>query len=348
VIRRWLRRLAWLAAALAWLALLAIGSGALWLRYALRPAADAPAQPVPFVVAEGSTLRRVARELEQAGIVRSARAFEGLARWQGAEDALRAGQYELHASDAPAAILDAIRSGRVKTWELAIPEGLTAVEIAGRVEAAGLAGRDAFLAVVNDPASPARYRVEGPSLEGYLFPETYQLAKGLAPEEVVGALLEQFHEVWAECEAPLRARGFSMRQAVTLASLVEKETGAPQERPLIAGVFLNRLKLGMRLETDPSVIYGIAGFDGNLTRAHLEDESNPYNTYRIPALPPGPIANPGADALRAVARPAETDSLYFVSRNDGTHAFAKSYAEHVGNVRRYQVRGEVGDGQRSP
>jgi UPF0755 protein len=334
-----------LAALCALLLALALAGGAVAVQRALRPAAEGAAAPVLFVVPEGATLRRVARALEDAGLVRRAAAFEGLARWQGTGHALRSGEYELRASDRPAEILDAIVGGRVKMWEVAIPEGLTAVEIAARVEEAGLAGRDAFLAVVGDPASPARYRVEGPGLEGYLFPETYQLAKGLPAEEVVAALVAQFYAVWSECEPALRARGLGMRQAVTLASLVEKETGAPHERPLIAGVFLNRLRLGMRLETDPSVIYGIAGFDGNLTRAQLEDESNPYNTYRIAALPPGPIANPGAEALRAVARPAETDSLYFVSRNDGTHAFSRSYAEHVGNVRRYQLRGEVGDGQ---
>jgi UPF0755 protein len=340
-----IRRLAALGALLL---LAGAGSAALFVRSGLRPAAEAPADPAVFVVPEGATLRRVARSLEGAGLVRSARVFEALARWEGAGNALRSGEYELRASDPPASILEALREGRVKMWEVSIPEGLTAVEIAARVEQAGLAKADAFLAVVHDPASPARYGVEGPGLEGYLFPETYHLAKGLAAEEVVGALLSQFRAAFAECEPALRARGLSMRQAVTLASLVEKETGAPHERPLIAGVFLNRLRLGMRLETDPSVIYGIASFDGNLTRAHLEDASNPYNTYRIPALPPGPIANPGADALRAVARPAETDSLYFVSRNDGTHAFSRTYAEHVGNVRRYQIRGEVGDGQRTP
>jgi UPF0755 protein len=337
-----------IAGLLALLLLAALVAGALALRSALQPAAPAGAEPVAFVVSEGATLRSVARALEDAGLVRSAPVFEGLARWQGAENALRSGEYELRASDPPAALLDTLRAGRVKMWEVSIPEGLTAVEVAARVEQAGLATRDAFLAVVNDPASPARFGVEGPGLEGYLFPETYHLAKGLAPEEVVGALVAQFRAVWSECEGALAARGLSMRQAVTLASIVEKETSAPHERPLIAGVFLNRLALGMRLETDPSVIYGIVNFDGNLTRAHLEDDSNPYNTYRIPALPPGPIANPGAEALRAVARPAATNSLYFVSRNDGTHAFSRTYAEHVGNVRRYQLRGEVGDGQRTP
>jgi UPF0755 protein len=127
-----------------------------------------------------------------------------------------------------------------------------------------------------------------------------------------------------------------MAKTVTLASIVEKETGAPAERPLIAAVFLNRLRRGMRLETDPSVIYGIADFDGNLRRAHLEDESNPYNTYRIAGLPPGPIANPGRDALVAVVRPAPSDYLYFVSRNDGTHQFSRTFEEHAAAVTRYQ------------
>jgi UPF0755 protein len=130
-----------------------------------------------------------------------------------------------------------------------------------------------------------------------------------------------------------------MRQAVTLASIVEKETGSPEERPLVAGVFHNRLRLGMRLETDPTVIYGIAGFDGNLTRAHLEDGANPYNTYQIEGLPPGPIANPGAASLRAAVEPAPTDALYFVSRNDGTHVFSRTYAEHLGHVRSFQQGG---------
>jgi peptidoglycan lytic transglycosylase G len=305
---------------------------------AFGPAGPADAPPVTFVVPEGAGLRRVAADLARAGLVRNARAFEWLGRWHGAENRLRSGEYELRPGQSAAAILDAIRAGRVKTREISIPEGLTSVEIARRFEAAGLAERDAFLQVVNDPASPERLGVEGPGLEGYLFPETYHLARGLPAAQVVGTLVAQFRSVWDSLTAEEGARSLGMRRTVILASIVEKETGVPEERPLIAAVFLNRLRLGMRLETDPSVIYGIPDFDGNLTRSHLEDEANPYNTYRFGGLPPGPIANPGAAALRAVLQPAESDVLYFVSRNDGTHVFSRSYREHRSQVRRFQMR----------
>jgi UPF0755 protein len=161
----------------------------------------------------------------------------------------------------------------------------------------------------------------------------------MAPLDLARAMVEQFRRAWGEIAPLARERGLPMRDVVILASLIEKETGAPQERPLIASVFLNRLRIGMRLETDPSVIYGIPDFDGNLRRRDLENAGNPYNTYRISGLPPGPIANPGAASLRAAVEPAETDYLYFVSRNDGSHTFSKSYAEHLAAVNRYQRAG---------
>ena len=159
-------------------------------------------------------------------------------------------------------------------------------------------------------------------------------------------MVEQFFETWREL-APLAAqRGLTLHQVVTLASIVEKETGAPAERPLIASVFANRLARRMRLESDPTVIYGLASFDGNLRRRDLEDEANPYNTYRIAGLPPGPISNPGRAALHAVVEPAQSDYLYFVSRNDGTHVFSRNYRDHLAAVIATSAREPVRERER--
>ena len=292
-----------------------------------------------FVVEPGASLGSVARGLESRGLVRSAVVTEWAGRLCGVAGELRAGEYALSPSLSTRQILDRLVEGRVRTVEVVIPEGLAAHEIADRLEEAGLADAESFLAAVNDPALATELGIEAPSLEGYLYPETYHLARGLPPRAVVRALVEQFQSVWAEIEPRATERGLDMRDVVTLASIVEKETGAPEERPLIASVFLNRLARGMRLESDPTTIYGIPDFDGNLTRQHLEDASNPYNTYQIAQLPPGPIASPGADSLRAVVEPAESEYLFFVSRNDGTHVFSRTYREHTNAVNRYQRRG---------
>jgi UPF0755 protein len=304
-------------------------------RWMLSPLMESAPDAI-FHVRSGASLGEVARELESRGLVRSAVAFEWWARHRKRAGDLQVGEYRLSAALAPDEILSRIVHGRVATYEVVVPEGLTAAQVALRLEAAGLADAADFAAVVGDPASAAALGVEGATLEGYLFPDTYRLPHGLAPREIAKVLVDQFREVWREIEPRARNQKLSMREVVTLASIVEKETAAPDERPLIAAVFRNRMERGMRLETDPSVIYGIPNFDGNLRRRDLEDAGNPYNTYIIPALPPGPIANPGADALRAVVNPAESDYLFFVSRNDGTHVFSKTYREHVLAVNKFQ------------
>jgi UPF0755 protein len=322
--------------ALAAASVVGVGLASHLYRLLQAPSPGAPVQT--FVVARGSTMADVARDLEAAGLVRSAAATELWGRLTRAADDLKAGEYELTASWPVEDILERLVRGQVKTHEVVVPEGLRASEIAARLEEAGLVDAEDFLAVVHDASFARALGVEGDSLEGYLFPETYRFQRGLPARQLARTFVEHFLEVWEEI-APLAAeRGMSMREVVTLASIVEKETGAAEERPLIAAVFQNRLARGMRLETDPAVIYGIEDFDGNLRRVHLEDASNPYNTYRIRGLPPGPIASPGEDALRAVVQPAETDYLYFVSRNDGTHHFSRTYREHVNAVNRYQRR----------
>jgi UPF0755 protein len=319
-------------------ATLVAGALALQARRLLEPAADAPS-PVLFTIERGQSMSAVARRLEDAGLVKSARAVGWLARWQGLDARVHVGEYELSPDQTPGEILEIVTTGRVKRWPVTVPEGSRVEDIAARLEEAGLAGASAFEAAARDPALAASLGIPAETLEGYLFPDTYALPRGLPPADIARAMVEQFERVWDEQIAPGAATSpLSRHEIVTLASIVEKETAAPEERPLIAAVFLNRLDRGMRLETDPTVIYGIADFDGNLRRVHLEDESNPYNTYRIRGLPPGPIASPGAEALRAVIAPADSEYLYFVSRNDGTHAFSGTYAEHVEAVDRYQRR----------
>jgi UPF0755 protein len=304
-----------------------VGAAALWVRGELAAVGDGG--PVElFSVERGSTLGPVARQLEERGLVRNARVFVALARWQESAGALRAGEYDLSPAWPSAEILDRLTRGVSKTYAVSIPEGLRAREVAERLEAAGLANAEHFLEVVRDPDFARELGIEAAGLEGYLFPETYRLPRGLAVEAVVRVLVAQFEREWQKLAPEGAELPLPRHQLVTLASIVEKETGAAPERPLIASVFWNRLQRGMRLETDPTVIYGIADFDGNLRRVHLEDESNPYNTYRIPGLPPSPIANPGRAALRAVLEPAQDDYLYFVARPDGSHVFTRTLREH--------------------
>jgi UPF0755 protein len=307
-------------------------------RMALAPVSDQPSATRVFAVAPGETLGSIATRLESEGLVRSAFAFKALARWRDQESALQVGEYSLSPDVAPDEILTRIVQGHVVTYELVIPEGFTVAQIAERVAAAELAERDAFLAVARSAAIATSFGVEGDTLEGYLYPETYRMPRGLSAEEVARVLVDHFLAQWRNLEPAAVAAGLSMREVATLGSIIEKETGAPEERPLIASVFLNRIARGMRLETDPTVIYGIPNFDGNIRRRHLEDRSNPYNTYVIPGLPPGPIASPGRASLEAVLKPADSEYLFFVSRNDGTHVFSKTYREHVAAVSRYQKR----------
>jgi len=329
--RLWLRALGGLLV----LGAVVTGSVVWAVIHALGPPAEAAA-PVRFDVLPGATLRSVAEELEARRVIRSALALRGIARWQGTAGRLHAGEYELSATWSAARVLEQMVEGRVITYPVTLPEGISASEIAARIEQAGLAPAAELLAVMRDPAAAAAFGVEGTTLEGYLFPETYHLPHGLTARQIAKVLVEQFLRTWREIEPKARARGMSMREVVTLASIVEKETGVGGERPLVASVFLNRLARGMRLESDPTTIYGIPNFDGNLKRVHLEDETNAWNTYRIAGLPPTPIASPGAASLRAVVDPAETDYLFFVSRNDGSHVFASNFAEHVNNVNRFQ------------
>ena len=312
-------------------------TGAALLSSYLAPVAAA-GSPVHFVVSPGESLGTVVARLESQGLVRDARVAGWWARWQGLAGSLQVGEYAISPASSVAEILEQIARGDVLDYEVSIPEGLTAAEIGRRISEAGLVDEDAFAEAVGDPELAAELGIPATHLEGYLLPETYRMPKGLGAREVATLLVEHFMEVWSGLAPAAASRGLSMHEVVILASIVEKETGAAPERPLIASVFHNRLARSMRLESDPTIIYGIPEFDGNLRRRDLDNAANLYNTYQHAGLPPGPIASPGVAALRAVVEPAESDYLFFVSKGDGTHHFSKSYREHARMVDRYQRR----------
>lgn len=289
-------------------------------------------------IQRGASFRAIARNLEDAGIIRSARSFKFAASLLGANRKVKAGEYELNGSMAPLEILEALVKGKVKKYLVTIPEGYNIRDVAGLLADAGLADRDDFISRATDGKLAASLGVEGPTLEGYLFPDTYELTKNLSADEIIARMAERFKSVYFPAlDAAARKRKMSMRKAVTLASIIEKETGANNERRRISAVFHNRLDKRIRLQSDPTVIYGVEGFDGNLRKKHLL-EKNPYNTYRNYGLPPGPIANPGRASLEAAIDPEDAAYLYFVSKNDGTHHFSKSLREHNEAVGRYQKR----------
>jgi UPF0755 protein len=303
--------------------------------YARQPADPGAADKVVGIVS-GQSMAQTAAILERLGIIRGPLKFRVLARLYGEDRRIQAGEYSLSGSLAPREILDILVGGRVRRHRITIAEGLTVAQIAALVESSGLASAEAFQAAATDPAALAAAGIEADSFEGYLFPETYFFTRSDTAADMAAAMAARFRQVFRpEWHRRAAEMGWTVHQVVTLASIVEKETGAARERALISGVFHNRLRRGMRLESDPTVIYGIADFDGDITRHHLRT-STPYNTYRIFGLPPGPIANPGAAAIEAALFPEETDALYFVSRNDGTHVFSGTYAEHLKAVRRYQ------------
>ncbi|MFZ5563733.1 MAG: endolytic transglycosylase MltG [Thermodesulfobacteriota bacterium] len=318
-------------------------AAAVWLhvtRYMVSPA-DLSAREQVIVVPPGMGINAAAAMLHRQGVIKHPDLFRFFARVARRGHAIKAGEYRLSAAMPPAAILDLLLSGKVALHRLTIPEGYSMYQIAELAERTGLAKKDDFLAAAEDTALAKKLGVPADTLEGYLFPETYYFPMSATPQQMAAAMVDRFFTVFTdEWENRAARMGMSVHQIVTLASIIEKETGHPDERPLIASVFHNRLAKNMRLESDPTVIYGIPDFGGNITKAHLRQET-PYNTYRIKGLPAGPISNPGREALYAALFPAQTGYLYFVSKNDGTHQFSATLAEHNQAVRTYQLRGRA-------
>jgi len=291
-----------------------------------------------ITVLPGQHFKMIASQLEEAGIIGDSLRFKLFARFKGYDKRIKAGEYRLSAALSPKQVLEIMVSGKVALYKITIPEGYNLVQIAGIVSKMGLAEASVFIQSATDPAIVKALGVEADSLEGYLFPDTYHFPKGLPLDEIMDTMVNRFLEIFStEWQERARQMDMNVHQVVTLASIIEKETGAAFERPLISSVFHNRLAKGMRLSSDPTVIYGIEDFNGNLTRKHLKTKT-PYNTYLNKGLPPGPIANPGLASLEAALYPAETDYLYFVSKKDSTHQFSTTFKEHDRAVRKYQLR----------
>jgi UPF0755 protein len=285
----------------------------------------------------GRSLKDVARILETEGIILDSRAFSILSHLRKCPKNLKAGIYKFQEPLSAWRVLDLLDKGRPELVRITIPEGCTLANVAERLSASGLVAKESFMKTARDSLLISELLgFRAPSLEGFLFPDTYLFPPGVGDRTIISTMVGRFHEIF---DPTMRKRaqemGLSILEVVTLASLVEKETAIAEERPIVAAVFHKRLRMGMRLESDPSVIYGMESFDGKLTRKDLLSP-HPYNTYLHWGLPPGPICSPGKEALRAVLFPADCDFLYFVSRNDGTHHFSRNLKEHMEAVSQYR------------
>ena len=310
------------------------------IRWAEGPAIPTEEHPPSKVVVipDGSTFQFVASLIEREGLIKSRSFFAFIGKLQTADRKIHAGEYELNPGMTPAEILSKLLNGHVLLHPLTIPEGLTIVQIADLASQDGLTDRAEFLRLAKDRAFIESLGITAETLEGYLYPNTYKFPRAVKAREVLVAMVEQLRQVVGpDLLARMQELKMTMHEVLTLASVIEKETGSDGERPEISAVFHNRLKKHIPLQSDPTVIYGLPGFDGNLHKKDLSSPS-PYNTYRVQGLPPGPIANPGIQAIRATLYPSDSRSLYFVSRNDGTHQFSATLIEHNKAVEKYQKR----------
>lgn len=328
---------------LLWLVLIATVAAVGWLAWALLMPVEPPGQTF-VLLRPGYSTRHIAAELQKAGVIRSQRAFI-LWHYYHPGRTLKAGEYLF---EQPANIIDIqkrLRRGDVYFHTVVVPEGYTIFDIARAIEGAGLGAADDFLKVArSDTSLVADIDPQAHSLEGYLFPDTYQFSRMMSMQEMAAAMVRQFRQVANQIGLTSGASpdaatpGYSLHEVVTMASIVEKETAVPEERPMVASVYYNRLDKHIALDADPSIIYAelIAGtYQGALHHADLQFTSS-YNTYRHSGLPPGPIANPGRSALEAAMHPAQTDYYYFVADAQGHHRFARTMEEHNKNVIAYR------------
>ena len=297
-------------------------------------------EPVRVRIERGSSFPQVVRQLREANLLQQPLWFELLARLRGQHHRLQAGEFQLDPRWNHAELLDHLISGNGLLLRVTLPEGFNYQQVTARLVEQGLGTSKVYTELFKDPELRELSGIAGlRTLEGVLFPETYFVATESSEREVLALMIREFRKQFTQLRQEVAAEGgvpLSDHELLILASMVEKETGNPEDRSLIAGVFHNRLRIGMRLQSDPTVIYGLKEFDGNLTRRHLESPT-PFNTYTEPGLPPTPISNPGWDALVSSLQPASVKYLYFVARGDGSSAFSRTLREHQQAVWKYQI-----------
>lgn len=314
---------------------------ALLYQYATTPASASQDGQV-VEIKPGMTLKQVAHFLADKELLSEPSTFMLYTYLQGEQNHIQAGEYRFSPSMPPRDILEALTSGMAVLYTVTIPEGYRITDIAGLLEAKGLVDKPAFIEATRNRELLESLHIPSGSLEGYLYPETYKFSKAGGARRIVQTLLDTFKERVLQPERVQQAEAmqFTFHEIITLASLIEKETGLGKERKLISSVFHNRLAKNMRLQTDPTVIYAMVNFDGNIRKKDLSIDS-PYNTYKHFGLPPGPIASPGLESIQAALDPEESDFLYFVSRKDGSHQFSTNYKDHVRAVQKYQLSHRV-------
>lgn len=311
------------------------------MHYAHSQGPAGESEQVIVEIPKGTSVKGISRILGDAGIIDDDIRFMLLARFQGVATKLRAGEFQLPTGKKPLEILELLITAKPYHYAITIPEGLRGEEIGAIFAGEGWCDYYVFLELMEDQEFIAELGFEGiSSLEGYLYPDTYFLTSDMrGAKNLIVLQVNRFKEVWQEIVRDMEGELPNQRETVILASIVEKETGDAAERALIASVFHNRLKKGMKLQSDPTVVYGSGDFKGPITKTHLKTPT-PYNTYIIPALPAGPIASPGRAALAATLHPVEAEYIYFVSKNDGTHHFSKSLREHINAVNKYQRKND--------
>ena len=298
-----------------------------------------------FDIRPGETFASINARLKRQNLISDSKIFHRYSQINGLMRRFRAGRYKIHSQSNMLEILNIFIKGNAITISVTIPEGKNIYEIAEILDRSTVISKKYFLRMAKSPSFVRSLDIEGNTVEGYLYPETYRFSPQSSAENVIEAMVDIFRQKTKIVDFSRAPVNLSFHEVIILASIVEKETGARHERATIAGVFVNRLKNKMRLQSDPTTIYGIfENFDGNLKRKHLR-EKTPYNTYKINGLPLGPISNPGIESIRAVLSPKKHDYLYFVSQNDGVHIFSKSYKEHLKAVNKYQKNRKMRKGK---